>query len=186
MIRRAPSKSQLGGVLVIISLSLVAISIYLLPVGQASLPLFINTSSSLPYGFYRVTKVSELRPGHVLRTCLPDSLNRIAVQYGYLHRGTCSGGAARIGKPIIAMQKDTVLVSDQVTQVNGRSYFKAPVYTHDRRGNRLPNAIGTHVLKPGECFLLSTHSMRSYDSRYYGPVPCGPSPYYTLNGYGTP
>ena len=177
-----------GGILIISGFSLVAIGVHFLPLGLTSPPLFVNTSSSLPAGFYRVTKVSAIKRGHVLRTCLPDSLNQIAVRRGYLRQGACPGGAAHIGKPVIAIQGDTVVVSDQATQVNSLQYLQAPVHTHDRRANELTNAMGTHVLKPGECFLLSTYSVRSYDSRYYGPVPCGIPPYYILSrhGYRTP
>lgn len=177
-------KLQLMGVLAICGLFLVAVAVQSLPVGRMSLPLFVNTSASLPFGFYRVTKVANLKRGDVLRTCLPDTLSQFAVRRGYLRQGTCSGGSTRIGKPVIALQGDTVLVSDQYIQVKGHGGFETPIYERDRRGRRLSNAIGIHVLSPGTCFLLSTHSAFSYDSRYYGPVPCGSPPHYVLTGHG--
>ena len=171
-------------VLAICSLSLIAVAVQSLPIGRTSLPLFVNTSASLPFGFYRITKAANLKRGDVLRTCLPDTLSQFAVQRGYLRQGTCPGGSTRIGKPVIALQGDTVSVSDQYIQVKGHRGFEIPIYEHDRRGRRLSNAIGTHVLPPGTCFLLSTHSALSYDSRYYGPVPCESPPYYVLTGHG--
>lgn len=177
-------KLQLMGVLTICGLSLVAVTVKSLPIGRMSPPLFVNTSASLPFGLYRVTKVANLKRGDVLRTCLPDMLSQFAVQRGYLRQGTCPGGSTRIGKPVIALQGDTVLVSDRYIQVKGHRAFEIPIYEHDRRGRRLPNAIGIHVLSPGTCFLLSTHSALSYDSRYYGPVLCGSPPYYVLTGHG--
>ena len=170
--------------LILCVLFLVAVCIQLLPLDRISPPLFLNRSNSLPPGFYRVTKVSDIKRGDILRTCLPDTLSQIAIERGYLHPGSCPGGSTRIGKPIIALQGDTVIVSDEQTWVNGHESFDAPVYAHDRRGRHLSNAMGFHVLQSGECFLLSTYSLLSYDSRYYGPVPCGTSPYYTLTGYG--
>ncbi|MCY3630883.1 MAG: conjugative transfer signal peptidase TraF [Bacteroidetes bacterium] len=175
---------QLVGVLAICGLSLIAFAVQSLPIGRMSLPLFVNTSASLPFGLYHLTKVASLERGDVLRTCLPDTLSQFAVQRGYLRQGTCPGGSTRIGKPVIALQGDTVLVSDQYIQVKGYRGFETPIYEHDRRGRRLSNAIGTHVLPPGKCFLLSTHSTLSYDSRYYGPVPCGSPPYYVLTSHG--
>ena len=184
MRRRILPTLRFMSVLTICGLFLIAVAVQFLPIGRTSLPLFVNTSASLPFGFFRVTKVASLKRGDVLRTCLPDTLSQFAVQRGYLRQGTCSGGSTRIGKPVIALQGDTVLVSDQYIQVKGHLSFETPIYEHDRRGRRLSNAIGTHVLPPGKCFLLSTHSTLSYDSRYYGPVPCGSPPYYVLTGHG--
>lgn len=171
------------GVLVTGTFCILAIGVHQLPVNRTSLPLFVNTSTSLPLGFYRTTKKRTLEHGDILRTCLPDTLTQLAIQRGYLRRGVCPGGSTRIGKPVIALQGDTVTVLEDKIRVAGYGAFDAPVYAFDRRGRRLPNAIGVHILSPGECFLLSTHSKLSYDSRYYGPVPCGAPPYYTLTSY---
>ena len=179
-----PSKPLPASSLVVCFLCLIAAGIHLLPEDRMSPPLFLNRSSSLPPGFYRVMKVSDLERGDVLRMCLPDTLSQIALRRGYLHPGSCPGGAARIGKPVIALQGDTVLVSDKRVRVKGYGSFPAPVHAQDQRGRYLPNAIGIHVLHSGECFLLSTYSRLSYDSRYYGPVPCGAPPYSILTGHG--
>ncbi len=175
---------QFVGVFVICGLFLMMVAVQFVPIGRESLPLFVNTSRSLPLGFYRITKVATLERGDVLRTCLPDTLSEFAVQRGYLRQGICPGGSTRIGKPVIALQRDTVLVSDQFIQVNGDRRIEIPIYEQDRKGRRLPNAIGTHVLSVGTCFLFSPHSALSYDSRYYGPVPCGSPPYDVLTGHG--
>lgn len=181
---RVLRRLQWAGMLLICGLFLLAVAVHILPVGKTSLPLFINRSSSMPMGFYHMTKELDLNRGDLLRTCLPDVLNQIAVDRGYLHRGRCVGGATRIGKPVVALQGDTVVVSDKKIEVKSYGEFHVAVYLRDRKGRVLANAIGTHVLKPGECFFLSTYSRYSYDSRYFGPVPCGPSPYETLTAYG--
>ncbi len=182
---RTPYRFQAGGILIICGFVVIAVVIQSAPAGHVSWPLFVNSSNSLPLGFYRVTKVFDLQRGYVLRTCLPAEIGQAAVQRGYVRRGTCPNGSARIGKPIIALQGDTVVVSDGRIQVQGRGYHTAPIYAHDQRGRNLANAAGTHILQPGECFLLSTHSPFSYDSRYYGPVSCGVPPYFVLVGNGS-
>ena len=184
----SPSRLQIVSILIVCGLVVTAAVIQSAPAGRVSWPLFVNTSDSLPLGFYRVTKVFDLQRGHVLRTCLPAEIGRAAVQRGYVRRGTCPNGSARIGKPIIALQGDTVVVSDGRVQVQGRGNHEAPIYAHDRRGRSLANAAGTHIMQPGECFLLSTHSPFSYDSRYYGPISCGEAPYFILvvNGFQAP
>ena len=184
MRRRILPTLRFVGVFTICGLFLIAVAVQSIPIGRMSPPLFVNTSASLPFGFYRVTKVANLKRGDVLRTCLPDTLSQFAVQRRYLRHGTCPGGSTRVGKPVIAMQGDTVVVSDRYIQVKGHRGFEIPIYEHDRRGRRLSNAIGTHVLPLDTCFLLSTHSALSYDSRYYGPIPCGSPPYYVLTAHG--
>lgn len=173
-------KFQYVGCLVIGVLGMVATYIHLLPVDKTSPSFFINTSTSLPLGLYHITKVSTLKRGDVIRLCLPKALNRFSTERGYLRQGGCSGGATRIGKPIFALHGDTVVVSEKVTLIKGSTRLEAPIYTHDRRGRHLPNAIGIHILQPDDCFLISTHHQLSYDSRYYGPVPCGIPPYSIL------
>ena len=180
----SPSRLQIVGILIVCGFVVTAAVIQSAPAGRLSWPLFVNMSDSLPLGFYRITKVFDLQRGYVLRTCLPAEIGRAAVQRGYVRRGTCPNGSARIGKPIIALQGDTVVVSDGRVQVQGRGDHEAPIYVHDRRGRSLANAAGTHILQPGECFLLSTHSSFSYDSRYYGPISCGEAPYFILVGNG--
>lgn len=180
-----PSRPQIVGVLVVCSFVVTAVVIQFAPVGRVSWPLFVNTSDSLPLGFYRITKVFDLQRGYVLRTCLPAEVGQSAVQRGYVRRGSCPNGSARIGKPIIALQGDTVVVSDGRIQVQGWGDHEAPIYAHDRRGRSLANATGMHILQPGECFLLSRHNPFSYDSRYYGPVSCGEPPYFILVGDGS-
>ncbi|MCY4171571.1 MAG: conjugative transfer signal peptidase TraF [Bacteroidetes bacterium] len=173
-------KLQHLGCLVIGVFGLVVVYIYLLPVDKSSPSLFVNTSTSVPLGLYHMTKVSDLKRGDVIRLCLPEALNRFAIKRGYLRQGVCPGGATRVGKPVIALHGDTVVVTEKAVQINGSDMLEVPVSMHDRRGRCLANAIGIHILAPDECFLISTHHQLSYDSRYYGPVPCGGPPYYIL------
>ncbi len=163
------------------ALGMAAIYIRMLPVDQPSPSFFVNTSTSLPLGLYHMTKASTLKRGDVIRMCLPEALNRFSIERGYLRQGVCPGGATSIGKPVVALHGDTVIVHEKMTQVKGSENLNAPIYIHDREGRRLPNAIGTHILKAEECFLISTHHPLSYDSRYYGPVPCGIPPYNILS-----
>ena len=168
------------GCIVIAIFFVTALCINGLPINQKSLPLFVNTSTSLPLGFYHMKKVSALKRGDVIRLCLPEEISEFSVERGYLRHGTCPGGSTRIGKPVLALYGDTVVVTQKTVHVRGHHSVRAPIYAHDQKGKRLPHAIGTHILKEGECFLLSTYHKLSYDSRYYGPIPCGVSPYSIL------
>lgn len=52
--------------------------------------------------------------------------------------------------------------------INGQSM--GPCYTSDSRGRRLPHWQGCHRVPDGHIIVAGTHA-RSFDSRYYGPIP---------------
>ena len=142
-------------------------------------PLYYNGSPSIPAGWYALQVQDTLGDGDIVRLCLPPAIGRYAVRRGYVHRGTCDGGSRRIGKPVVAAAGDTLVISSRGVQVNGGPLLKAPLQRRDRRGKLMPRAVGRQILQPGECFLLSTFNQLSFDSRYYGPVPCR-SPFQVL------
>ena len=155
------------------------ICIQLAPVGFRSWRIFYNVSRSVPAGWYRVHKRSEIQRGDTLLLCLPQDTGRYAVRRGYVRQGTCPGGAGRIGKPVLAITGDTVIVEQRGVSINDSLWVWAPAQLRDRLGRPMDAALGRHVLQLNECFLLSTHSTRSYDSRYFGPVPCT-QPFFVL------
>ena len=142
-------------------------------------PLYYNGSASIPAGWYEMQVQDTLARGDIVRLCLPPAIGRYAVRRGYVHRGTCDGGSRRIGKPVMAAAGDTLLISLKGVQINGGPLLKAPLQLRDRRGKLMPRRVGRQILQPGECFLLSTFNQLSFDSRYYGPVPCR-SPFQVL------
>lgn len=143
-------------------------------------PLFYNTSDSIPAGWYVMDATDTLMRGDIVRLCLPPQLGRRAVRKDYVHRGSCPGGSRRIGKPVVAVAGDTVIVAEDSIQINHEPPIYAPIQFQDRRGRVMIRTTERAVLNSGECFLLSSHSQFSFDSRYFGPVPCNP-PYQVLN-----
>ncbi len=149
------------------------------PIGFRSWGVFLNMSNSMSRGWYRIEKRPFVQRGDTLLVCLPRTIGEFAVRRSYVRRGTCPGKTGRIGKPVRAIAGDTVVVDARGVTVNQALPIMAPIQLRDRRGRRMHMALGRHVLQPNECFLLSTHSVHSYDSRYFGPVRCTP-PYYVL------
>ncbi|MDE2956441.1 MAG: S26 family signal peptidase [Bacteroidota bacterium] len=131
-----------------------------------------NTSASIPEGWYVKQTADTLTRGDILRLCLPASVGRAAVRKGYVHRGSCPGGSRRVGKPVAAIGGDTVRVLTDSIQINRGPPIRAEIQLRDRRGRRMDRVTGRIVLQQNECFLLSTESPFSYDSRYFGPVAC--------------
>jgi conjugative transfer signal peptidase TraF len=131
----------------------------------------INTSPSLPMGFYRV--VPGIRPavGDVVLVCLPNPIADFARSRGYLTGGRCASGVEPLGKRIAAADGDTVAVSTMGVVVNGRPVPHTTPLHADSRGRPLPQlAGGRWVLRPGELWLMANYNRRSFDSRYFGPI----------------
>jgi conjugative transfer signal peptidase TraF len=134
----------------------------------------INGTASMPRGLWRVTPaVSPLRRGAVVTICPPDTPPfREAAARGYFPAGSCPGGHEPLVKPIGAAPGDVVAVSASGVTVNGQAVPGTAQLAQDSAGRRLqPVCAGTYPVAPGEVWLLSGHDPRSFDSRYFGPVP---------------
>jgi conjugative transfer signal peptidase TraF len=138
-------------------------------------PLRLNLSSSVPLGWYVARGVqtgSPLQRGTLVTACLPESVAAWGRSRGYLHRGSCPDGTAPVGKPIFAIDGDTVTVRSDGLELDGAPMPCTRPLRQDSEGRpltRVPD--GRYVVHPGEVWLVSTFSPRSWDSRYFGPVP---------------
>lgn len=138
--------------------------------------IWLNLSPSMPIGLYLSHDVAAgrvaLQRGMVVAVCLPTPLAAWGRARGYLARGRCDDGAAPVGKPVFALAGDTVRVAPSGLTRNGESVRSTRALSRDRAGRRLPQlAEGTYPVEHGEVWLVSTHSILSWDSRYYGAVP---------------
>ena len=126
---------------------------------------------SIPRGLYRYTDESAEK-SRLVTFCPPEEAAPYALRHGYLHRGNCPGGAEPLGKYILAGPGDRLSIRPEGLQVNGVSIPNSAVHHVDRMGRELPHyAFGEHVIGPDSLFMFSGHHPRSYDSRYFGPVP---------------
>ena len=131
----------------------------------------VNLSGSMPVGLYRITSGPPAK-GAMLLACLPESVAVFARTRGYVPSGRCPGAAAPIGKAVLATAGDSVQVTDTGLVVNGRLLPNTRPLAVDGAGRpipRLPN--GTYVVAGDEVWLYSPYSKRSFDSRYFGPLP---------------
>ena len=131
----------------------------------------LNLTGSMPVGVYRVVHGKPARGAMVL-ACLPASVAAFAHDRGYVPNGNCPGGVAAVGKLILALAGDTVVVTTAGLEVASRLEPNSKPLQRDSQGRPLPQlALGAYVVQPHECWLLSGYSERSFDSRYFGPVP---------------
>jgi conjugative transfer signal peptidase TraF len=139
----------------------------------------LNTSASLPRGLYLEIPRGwrERGPAHgdLVLACAPAAGAELARRRGYLGDGPCgagaAGGAAALGKVVLAAGGDEVAFGPGGLTVNGRAVAASRALSRDTAGRPLAHfPFGRLRLAPGEVWLFSPCHPRSYDSRYFGPV----------------
>ena len=151
-------------------LSVGAVGVLALGAGR----LRVNLSPSVPVGLYVAEPLSSSRHvhrGELVEVCLGPEIDVFGRSRGYLHRGRCADRTAPVGKPVFATGGDTIDVDLRGLTLNGRLTPGSRQLAIDGSGRPLPRiAAGRYVVSPGEIWLVSTYSERSWDSRYFGPV----------------
>ena len=131
----------------------------------------LNVSRSAPRGLYRTVADAPAR-GALVVACLPAAVGAFGRARGYLRPGDCPGGAQAVLKRIGAVAGDRVELGSDTVTVSGVRVLACPVEALDSAGRPLPRAaFGAHIAAPGEVWLFGPSPGRSWDSRYFGPVP---------------
>jgi conjugative transfer signal peptidase TraF len=129
------------------------------------------TDSAGPAGVYRIVS-GGFRRGDLVAVCLPISIARLGLARGYLRSGACPGKAEPISKIIGAGPGDRVEVEPGYVSVNGAPFERSAVASRDSAGRLLSHAAwGSHRVGTSEIWLFGFNDRRSWDSRYFGPVP---------------
>jgi conjugative transfer signal peptidase TraF len=128
----------------------------------------INTSPSLPIGFY-VTTSGET--ANLIEFCPAEPFATLSLRRGYRDRGICEDGGAPLLKPVIAKAGDLVDLSARGISVNGVLLANTAPLSTDTRGRPLQSwPFGRYPVAPGAVWVGSSYHSRSFDSRYFGPV----------------
>ncbi len=86
--------------------------------------------------------------------------------------GTCPDGYAALLKPVVAWPGDIVTASPAEVIVDGTPVPNSSPLSRDSLGRELhPYPYGTYEVPEGEIWVVSSYSSKSFDSRYFGPVP---------------
>ena len=134
----------------------------------ASTGVRINTTESLPRGLY----VTTARDTALVEFCPEEPFASMALQRGYRSQGSCRDGGMPLLKPVVAVPGDLVAFSDRGIGVNGRLLENTAPLSADSFGRALPVwPFGTYRVAPDEVWVASSYTPRSFDSRYFGPIP---------------
>jgi conjugative transfer signal peptidase TraF len=129
----------------------------------------INGSPSLPVGLYLVTAHSD---ASLIEFCPAGPFAQFAIARGYRDAGSCSDGGAPLLKPVVARAGDTVEVSAAGLAVNGHLLPNTAPMKRDANNRPLtPWPQGHYTVAPDAVWVASSYNARSFDSRYFGPVP---------------
>jgi conjugative transfer signal peptidase TraF len=129
----------------------------------------VNASSSLPIGLYRTTSDKSAR---LIEFCPMEPFASMSASRAYRRKGNCLDGAEPLMKPIVAVAGDTVEVSPRGIAVNGRLIPNSATRTFDTKSRPLQHwPFDTYRVAPGTVWVISSFNARSFDSRYFGPIP---------------
>jgi len=131
------------------------------------LGLRINVSPSLPVGLYVTTATGEL-----VEFCPAEPFARLALVRGYRNGGSCPDGGAPLLKPVVASAGDQVDFSAVGLTIDHIQIPNTAPMAVDTKGRTLNHwAFGRYTVPAGAVWVASSYNARSFDSRYFGPVP---------------
>ena len=150
----------------------VSISTAVLVAAAKSLGLMISeTDSAARAGIYRLT-MTRFKRGDLVVACLPREIAREGRERGYLEAGPCPGNAEPVAKVVGALPGDLLDVESSRTCVNGLCFGNSAVAQNDTIGRALSHVgFGKRVVAPNQIWLFGFNDRKSWDSRYFGPLP---------------
>lgn len=134
------------------------------------LSLKVNTTTSLPYGIYKLNKDKiTIQKKDLVLFCLNKSNSHKYGRRGYLGYGHCNLSLSPIGKQIVATPGDDISVSSKGIIVNNNYLPNTQKAYADVFGNHLTGANIRKILDKDE-YLVASFKENSFDSRYFGIV----------------
>jgi conjugative transfer signal peptidase TraF len=127
-----------------------------------------NASPSLPIGIY----IESTEGTALVEFCPAEPAGSFAAARGYRDAGSCPDAATPLMKPVVARYGDTVDFSENGVAVNSLLLPNTSPRKTDTQGRPLQHfPFGRYVVQRGTVWVASTYNPRSFDSRYFGPIP---------------
>ena len=130
---------------------------------------FINVSSSLPYGLYKINKPNNFKRDDLIIFNPPQAAANVIEKRHWLPKGW------PLLKYIGAVEGDTYCTKCSLFAVSYSFYINGeyigPVSEHDSQGLPLTHVKGCHVVKKNNFLPVSTYINNSFDGRYFGEIP---------------
>ena len=155
--------------ILVISVLAMSVSLFVLSIGAKINGIYINTTPSLPVGFYKMVD-EPIVSGAYVAFCPPqDAVFDMAMDRSYINPGDCPGGYGLLLKRVFAQSGDTVSIDQVGIFVNGKHLPNSAQLKTDADGHALPQYhLDQRVLDDSEYLLLSDVNPQSFDARYFG------------------
>ena len=154
--------------ILVVSVLALSVSLFALSIGFQISGIYINTTPSLPVGFYKVVD-EPIASGAYVAFCPPkNEVFDMARDRSYINRGDCSGGYGLLLKRVFAQSGDRVFIDQAGIFVNGEHLPNSAQLTADAEDQPLPQYRLQTVLDDSEYLLLSDVNPQSFDARYFG------------------
>ena len=151
-----------------VSVLAMSVSLFVLSIGAKISGIYINTTPSLPVGFYKVVD-EPIISGAYVAFCPPqNAVFDMAIDRSYINPGDCPGGYGLLLKRVFAQSGDTVSIDQAGILVNGEHLPNSAQLKIDAEGHALPQYRLNVVLNDAEHLLLSDLNPQSFDARYFG------------------
>ncbi len=129
----------------------------------------VNASASLPIGLYCTTSDGS---GKLVEFCPAEPYSTLSAERGYRGKGHCPDAAEPLMKPVVAVAGDIVRMSPRGVAVNGVLLPNSAPLSVDTKNRPLKHwPFSIYSVAPGTVWVISSFSPRSFDSRYFGPIP---------------
>jgi conjugative transfer signal peptidase TraF len=132
----------------------------------------INVTDSMPLGLYHVVPALHAPlKGDIVRLCATPEIAAIGRARDYMPHGPCAHSTAPMLKIVAAVEGDVVQVRSDAVLVDGHALPGSATQARDTHGRVLAHIPrGTYRMRAGDVWLW-TPNPRSWDSRYFGPLP---------------
>jgi conjugative transfer signal peptidase TraF len=138
--------------------------------------IYINTTPSLPVGFYKKIDV-PVEKGAYVAFCPPAwDVFKLAQERGFINASSgtndqCPSGHGLMLKQVMAMQGDTVSIDSSGVTINGNTLPLSLPLRSDDKAQPLPVFhLQSKQLDSSEILLMANIHLRSFDARYFGLV----------------
>ena len=125
--------------------------------------LLLNLTPSIPKGVYLVDPSNSLKKGEIVVFRPPMAVYRALGKRPWLNEEKF------FIKPIAAVSGDEVCKLENSVVINQTTELS--VLRTDSQGKLLPKFDGCKTIGAHEFLPISTYSSRSFDGRYFGPIP---------------
>ena len=150
---------------------MVFVAALLIAVGKTFGILISNTDSAAPAGVYRVVS-ADFERGDLVAACLPIAIAQAGLVRGYLRTGPCAGNAEPVGKIAGALPGDVVEIESGWVAINGGASRTARRRRVTAMAARFRTSRGAaHRVAANQVWLFGFNDRRSWDARYFGPIP---------------